>query len=84
MKYNQVLLRKVNTEQRVYIPSSFANIGEILKIKRNGEWDNGWIVKEKSTEDIDEEHLPDSHAEIKAHRNKTGDSAPKDKSKRGG
>lgn len=81
-KYKQVLLKKNETSYRVFVPKEFAVIGKLLRVKEEDVWVDGWRVEEISSNEVDEDHLPDSHKAIKAHRNQTGDSAPKEKSKR--
>jgi hypothetical protein len=52
IKYAQCLLRKrysvkgiMTTKfQIAFIPSKFAIIGKVLKIKVRGKWSNGWVV----------------------------------------
>lgn len=39
-------VKHIEVEQVSWIPSQFAKIGDILKIKdKNGDWQDGWIVK---------------------------------------
>jgi hypothetical protein len=77
MTYTQCTLRKDNSYQTAFIPTKFATMNKVLKIKdENGNWEDGWVVIGKGST-VDEKHLPDSHAEIKAHRKATGDSMKK-------
>ena len=56
-----------------FLPARFAKRDRIVKLKQeNGEWEDGWRVVEVGA-GVDKDHLPDSHREIKAHRNRTGD-----------
>ncbi len=75
--YTQCALRKGSSEQISFIPTKFANLNKVLKLKdAEGNWDDGWVVVGKGAT-VDEKHLPDSHSEIKAHRRATGDSMKK-------
>jgi hypothetical protein len=81
MKYRQCKLCKVEEHGisiRVsYIPEKYAVIGKTIRLKEDDDtWTDGWRV-DSAGEPIDEKHLPDSHAEIKAHRRATGDALPK-------
>lgn len=42
--YTQCYLLKGNKSQVAWIPSKFAIIDKIIKIKQNGVWDDGWKV----------------------------------------
>lgn len=77
MKYIQCKLQKDNLYQICFIPKEFSKIGKTIKIKENNIWNTGWVVSEVSEYEVDEKNLPDSHAEIKSHRKKTGDASPK-------
>ena len=83
MYYRQCELEIVNScgdilKSVSFIPEEFAVIGKSLKLRdENKIWDSGWVVKTVSSIRVDEKHLPDSHKEIKSHRNSTGDTTPK-------
>lgn len=51
--YNHCTIRKGNVYEVSYIPKQFAKVGEVLKIKREGVWDDGWIVESVGNE-VDE------------------------------
>jgi hypothetical protein len=81
MKYCQCSLEKHYDSgtllRTTYIPQKFAIKNEVVRLKEEDDsWSNGWIVKFVG-EAVEEELLPDSHEQIKAHRKKTGDSLPK-------
>ena len=79
MFYNQCsLIKDKKTTYIAYIPNEYAIIGKMLKLKINDVWENGWVVKGIGPK-IDVKMLPDAHAEVKAHRKRTGDSMPKKK-----
>lgn len=80
--YKQCLLERQNegssSRQVAWIAENFATVGLVLKIKnKDNSWEDGWVVKNSSSERIEEGNLPDSHACIKAHRKKTGDALKK-------
>ncbi len=59
-----------------YIPKKFAVVGNILKLKFDSVWSNGWKVYEiypNSETDV----VPNVKKMIKEHRKRTGDSFPK-------
>ena len=45
--YTQCKLKKDNSYQMSWIPSQFAKVGKVLKLRDEGtgEWDNGWVVE---------------------------------------
>lgn len=59
-----------------YIPTTYAKLYNIVKLKRNDVWEDGWEIWQVGPK-VDEKALPDAHAEVKAHRRRTGDSLPK-------
>lgn len=71
--------KETTWEQTSFIPEEFAVVGKVIKIKENGVWDDGWIVKEAGSRRVHEDLLPDSHTQVKRHRQATGDSLPKNK-----
>ncbi len=80
--YRQCELNKETTSEVVWIPEVHARKGKILKVRENNLWDDGWKVVKVGEIRLEEKYLPDSHKEIKSHRNKTGDSMPKVKNER--
>ena len=77
VKYKQCTLKKGNTQKVSWIPSKYAKLNKILKLKRGDVWTDGWEVISVSTNEVDEKILPDSHNMIKSHRKRTGDANPK-------
>lgn len=80
--YRQCKMRKKHSEtsyseQVSYIPEEFAVMNKVLKLKENGEWDDGWVVIGVSSDRHADEEVPDYHQAIKAHRKATGDSQRK-------
>jgi hypothetical protein len=49
MKYTQCLLELETSEgvttQVSFIPSEYAKVGNIIQLKENDIWTNGWLVK---------------------------------------
>lgn len=73
--YTQCSLTRKNSTIVSWIPSKFAKIGQILKLKDEyDEWTDGWEVRGVGSS---MEDPPDSHNAIKVHRKRTGDSLPK-------
>lgn len=60
-----------------WIPSNFAKVNKVLKLKRKEDWEDGWMVVSASENEVDERNLPDYHKSIKGHRKMTGDNMPK-------
>lgn len=85
MKYTQCRLKKKTSdgtlEQMSFIPDKFAVMGKVLKLKEGQIWDDGWVV-ESVGKTISEEYLPNPHIDIKRHRKNTGDSLPKELTKK--
>ncbi len=44
--YRQCKLEKNKTVQVAWVPEEFARIGQVLQIKENNQWENGWAVAE--------------------------------------
>jgi len=76
MKYRQCVLNKESLTQTSWIPSKFATVGQILKLKRpDGDWDDGWKVTFAGAE-VEEQYLPDLHKAIKKLWKDTSGSVP--------
>jgi hypothetical protein len=75
--YKQCRLQKGNAHQMSWIPEEFAVKDKVIKLRSEGVWDDGWIVKEAYSTRLETNDLPDSHSEIKSHRKATGDAMPK-------
>ena len=43
-QYRHCLLRRGNVETYVWIPSSLARAGALLKLKERGQWQDGWRI----------------------------------------
>ncbi len=60
-------------KQVAWIPSGFASMGRIVKIKQDdGSWVGGWEIVGVGSNEIDE--VPDINKMIRGHRKNTGDS----------
>ena len=68
--YTQCLLKRNNVSHVSYVPTKFASLGAVLKIK--GE--NGWIVTYVGTV-VDTQ--PNVRQQIRRHLDNTGDALPK-------
>jgi len=68
--YTQCKLCKGNAQEMVYIPKKFAKKDNVLKIKRNGVWDDHWVVTEVHGE-VDETVLDGIRRLWKKHRQHT-------------
>ena len=76
LMYTQCKLEKENTHTTAYIPSKFAKLNKIVKIKTDDGWDCGWkVIFVGHT--INE--VTNVRQQIKKHRRNTGDSLPKEK-----
>jgi len=74
-KFRQCVLEKTPGHRIVsYIPEKFAKVGKVVKLKNDGEWDDGWVVK-FAGDLVDEP--PDIKKMVRVHRKRTGDSLPK-------
>lgn len=47
--YTQCLLVKGSQHDNCWIPTELARVGKTLKVKLDGRWDNGWVVRERYT-----------------------------------
>jgi hypothetical protein len=65
---------KSYAEQVSYIPAEFATVGNVLKLKEDEVWEDGWKVIHAS-EPTD--YAPDYRKAIRNHRDNTGDATPK-------
>ncbi len=80
--YRQCTLRTDdNAETVIWIPEKYCKKGKRIQIKDNdGEWGNTYTVV--SIPDIRTDRPPDYRKLIKGHRESTGDSLPKRKTKK--
>lgn len=66
------------SERYSWLPEQFAVVNKTLKLRDdNGNWDNGWVVVEASSNKLEESQVPDYHNLIKSHRKATGDALKK-------
>jgi hypothetical protein len=79
--YRQCRLSKkesdVTFHQTSWIPETFAVVGKTLRLRENGQWQDGWVVQAVGATSLSEDLLPDTHDDIKGHRRASGDSLPK-------
>jgi len=76
MQYTQCMLEKGNMRQVSWIPSKFAVVNAILKLRDSeGIWEDGWKVTFAGTA-TDEKFVPDTHAAIKSHWKNTSGASP--------
>ena len=60
--------------QRSYIPEKFARLNQVVRLRNaDDQWDDGWQVVSIGNS-VAACELPDSHRQIKSHRQQTGDS----------
>ena len=43
-EYTQCTFKKPNKKQTAWIPTKYAHVRSVIKIKINNVWDNGWVV----------------------------------------
>ena len=60
MLYRQCLLSRSNLKMVSWIPSQFAKLGMILRIKERSTWQEGWKVEEVWSEQDD----PPNHRDL--------------------
>lgn len=65
--YKQCDLKKGNITQTSYIPEKFAVAGAVLKIKQNGQWDDGWVVESVHAR-VDEDFINGMRSLVKKFR----------------
>jgi hypothetical protein len=83
-KYKQCCLKKKTETGSVqtvsWIPEKFANVGGVVKLKKDDDtWDDGYVVMSASEEAVDEP--PDYRKALRQHKKRTGDSLPKGENK---
>jgi hypothetical protein len=81
VKYKQCSLSRKDGDKIVrqvsWIPVKWASTGQVLKLKANNEWTDGWVVDSVGLDILDQNEVPDSHKAVKEHRKRTGDNLPK-------
>ena len=76
LMYTQCLISKGNKTQVSWIPKKFALKNKVVKLKVDGKWDDGWLIKEVYTEGL---ITQTSEQAVKKHKKRTGDSLPKER-----
>lgn len=80
MKYSQcVCIRTTELgEHRIvtYLPVKYAESGNVLKLKFNDTWVDGWKVVQVGASH-EESDILNTHSAVRLHRKHTGDSLPK-------
>ena len=66
-----------------WIPETFAVAGKRLRLRDEGGWQDGWVVREVGPYRVADEDLPDPHDDVKSHRRRTGDALPNRSSSEG-
>lgn len=56
-----------------WLPEPYATTGRAVKLRENGAWDDGWVVKFAGTRRLEAHEVPDFHELSKAHLRATGD-----------
>ena len=82
MKYAQCAMRRIVTGASVvttsYIPTQFARVGKVLKLKDSDNlWVDGWVVETVGDEIVEGDTVPNYRKAIRNHRKSTGDSTPR-------
>ncbi len=76
--YRQCRLEKGTSDgtlqQTSWLPEQFARAGQVVRLREDSIWVDGWLVTTVSNTRLAESMLPDVHEAIKTHRNATGDS----------
>lgn len=65
--YTQCTLVRGDMHQTAFIPSKFAVMNEVLKIKTHTEWIDGWVVTQVGQE-VDQEYIDAMRRMWKKHR----------------
>ena len=82
VKYAQCAMRRIVPGASVvttsYIPTQFAKVGRVLKLKDSDDrWVDGWVVEAVGDVIVEGERVPDYRKAIGNHRKSTGDSTPR-------
>jgi hypothetical protein len=67
-------MRRKNTIRVSWIPQKFASLGEVVKLKDDDEWSDGWVIESVGTTNELPTHIDKA---VREHRKRTGDSLPK-------
>jgi hypothetical protein len=60
-----------------WIPEEFAVAGKRVRLRDDGGWQDGWVVRFAGPYRVADGDLPDPHDDVKGHRRRTGDARPK-------
>jgi hypothetical protein len=74
--YRQCEVRRGAAIRLTWIPAEYAVKGRVLRLRDNGEWSDGWVVREVYP-DTERIIAPSPQGEIRRHRRATGDSLPR-------
>ena len=78
LHYRQCHLEKSTSggklHQTSWLPEPFARVGQVVRLREEANWVDGWLVTTVSDVRFAESMLPDAHEAIKSHRKATGDS----------
>ena len=82
VKYVQCAMRRNiaggSVRTTSYIPTQFAKLGKMLKLKdEHDHWSNGWVVECVGDVIVEGDRVPDYRKAIRKHRKSTGDSTPR-------
>ena len=82
VKYAQCAMRRIVAGASVvttsYIPTQFAKVGRVLKLKDSDDrWVDGWVVETVGDVIVESDRVPDYRKAIRNHRKSTGDSTPR-------
>ena len=82
VKYAQCAMRRIVADTSVvttaYIPTKFAKVGRVLKLKDSDDhWVDGWVVETVSGVIVQGDRVPNYRKAIRNHRKSTGDSTPR-------
>lgn len=73
-RYRQCALEHGRFSMVSWIPKKFAVAGKVLRLRRNGAWEDGWRVTHVGAERIGAPHVPGL---VRRHKRATGDSERK-------
>jgi|GEM_PF-1909788 hypothetical protein len=68
MLFKQCTLAKGNIKEVSWIPWKFAKKNKPIKLKLNGNWEEGWIVEKVGENSVNEEYLLEFQNNYKNHR----------------
>lgn len=82
VRYAQCAMRRIVAGVSIvttsYIPTQFAKMGRVLKLKGSDDrWVDGWVVETVGDEIVEGDRVPDYRKAIRNHRKSTGDNTPR-------